>query len=269
MSYGIIRVQKFKASAVKGIQIHNRREKESRTNPDIDKDRSQDNLALVDCPDFKQAIQQRLDTLSSSKAVRKDAVVMAQVLVTSGPEYFENMPKEKQRAFFEQSLDFIAARYGRENILSAVVHLDERTPHMHVDLTPIRDGRLTAKTIFTQQEFSSLHTDFHRAVGASWGLLRGETKEAKQYHLDTASYKYKAKLDAMKEELELTRAELTNVKAELAQFQGVRDGTAKALSQAQAWSIEKAQQEVAAKKVLERESQTIDHGHGRSIRMGR
>ena len=185
MSYAIVRVQKFKATAVKAIQFHNLREKDSRTNPDIDKSRTKENYVLVECPDFRKAIAERLETLQTSRAVRKDAVVMAQVLVTSGPEFFQDMPRDKQQKFFQNSLDFLADRYGKENILSAVVHMDERTPHMHVDLTPIRDGRLTAKTIFTRGELGQLQTDFAREVGQAWGLQRGESREEKRRHLST------------------------------------------------------------------------------------
>lgn len=202
MSYGIIRVQKFKATAVKAIQFHNRREKKSRTNPDIDEARTQKNVALVDCPDYRAAIADRLSTLKTTRAVRKDAVVMAQILVTSGPEFFEGMTPGKQREFFQQSLEFIADRYGQENILSAVIHMDEKTPHMHVDLTPIRDGRLTAKTIFTRAEFSKLHTDFAREVGQKWCLKRGESREEKQRHLSSEEYKLKARREALEEERE-------------------------------------------------------------------
>lgn len=204
MSYAIVRVQKFKATAVKAIQFHNHREKDSRTNPDIDKSRTKENYALVECPDFRKAIAERLETLQTSRAVRKDAVVMAQVLVTSGPEFFQNMPRDKQQKFFQNSLDFLADRYGKENILSAVVHMDERTPHMHVDLTPIRDGRLTAKTIFTRGELSQLQTDFAREVGHAWGLQRGESREEKRRHLSTEEYK----IHARREELERQAREL-------------------------------------------------------------
>ena len=114
------------------------------------------------------------------------------------------MPQEKQQAFFRQSLDFIANRYGKENILSAVIHMDEKTPHMHVDLTPIRDGRLTAKAIFTRAELGNLQTDFARDVGQQYGLKRGESREEKQRHLSTAEYKLKARRD----ELEKNAADL-------------------------------------------------------------
>lgn len=198
MSYGIIRIQKFKAQAVRGIEIHDSREKPSRTNPDIDRTRSDLNYDLVECEDFKEGIQERLKTLESKKAVRKDAVVMVQCLVTSDHDFFKDMPAARQREFFEQSLAFIADRYGKENILSATVHMDEKTPHMHVNFTPIRGHRLTAKTIFDRNELRGLQTDFHASVGQGWGLNRGESREEKRKHLDTAEYK----LDCRKKELE-------------------------------------------------------------------
>jgi hypothetical protein len=176
----------------------------SRTNPDIDKARTKDNYALVECSDYKQAIQERLKKLNTTKAIRKDAVVMTQVLVTSGPEFFQGMPKDKQQEFFRQSLDFISNRYGKENILSAVVHLDERTPHMHVDLTPIKNCHLTAKTIFNRFELSQLQTDFYSIVGKEWNLQRGESREEKRKHLSTEEFKLKAKKDELiKQAIEL------------------------------------------------------------------
>ena len=218
MSYGIIRVQKFKASAVSAIQFHNLREKESRTNPDIDKTRSGENIALTRCSDFRRAVRERLETLKSSRAVRKDAVVMVEVLVTSGPEFFQNMPKDKQREYFRQSLNFIADRYGKENILSAVVHMDERTPHMHVDLTPIRDGRLSAKAIFTRSELGQLQTDFHTAVGKKWNLQRGESREEKRHHLSTEEYKLRAR----REDLEKAALELRPERLKVIQPEDVK-----------------------------------------------
>lgn len=193
MSYAIVRIQKFKTEAVKGIQIHNRREKESRTNPDIDKNRTSQNYSLVECCDFKKAIEKRLATLNTGKAVRKDAVVMVQVLVTSGPEFFENKSRQEQEDFFKLSLEFIQKRYGKNNIISAVVHMDEHTPHMHIDLTPIKNERLTAKTIFNREELKNLQSDFAFEVGLDFGLQRGEIKEEKRKHLKTEEFKIKAK----------------------------------------------------------------------------
>lgn len=204
MSYGIVRIQKFKAEAVKGIQIHDHRERQSRTNPDIDKERTPQNYSLVESENWNEAIKARIETLESTKAVRKDAVVMVQVLVTSDHEYFKNLTPEKEKAFFQESLKFIQERYGKENVFSAVVHKDEKTPHMHVNLTPIRDRRLTAKEVFNRQNVTSLHTDFFEAVGKKWGLERGQSREEKRKHLDTEEFKQHTR----REQLQARMAEM-------------------------------------------------------------
>lgn len=202
MSFGIVRVQKFKAADVKGIQIHDHRERPSRTNPDIDKERTPQNYSLVQSENWNEAIKARTETLESTKAVRKDAVVMVQILVTSDHEFFKGLTPEKEKAFFEQSLKFIQDRYGKENVFSAVVHKDERTPHMHVNLTPIRNRRLTAKEIFNRKDVTSLHTDFHASVGKEWGLKRGESREEKRKHLDTEAFKLQTKKEQLLERME-------------------------------------------------------------------
>lgn len=248
MSYGIIRVQKFKAYDVRGIQSHDRRERESKTNPDIDKERSSLNYALVESENFKADIQERLATLKSKKAVRKDAVVMCQFLVTSDHEFFQGLTSEQQKTFFQDALNYISERYGKENVLAATVHMDEKTPHMHVNITPIRDGRLTAKEIFNRTELIELQNTFHQEVGLKWGLERGQSREEKRKHQDVAEFKR----STAEAELEKVKAELEKAKMELKAFQGIPERTAQMLAQAQAWSIEKARQ---AKKKMELERQ--------------
>lgn len=156
MSYGIVRVQKFSSGSVKGIEIHDRREKEgvSHTNKDIDWSKTDQNYDLHPAQNssFQKAVKNRISQLRLPKAVRKDAVVMAQVLVTSDYEFFEWMPPQEIQKFFSDSYDFLAKRYGTENIISATVHLDERTPHMHFNFVPVTtDGRLSAKDILTRK----------------------------------------------------------------------------------------------------------------------
>ncbi len=190
MSYAIIRIQKFKRGAVKGIELHDQRAKDvSHTNPDIDRSKSSQNYTLTGShADYLREVDERLGKLSG-KAVRKDAVVMCQALITSDAAFFQTLSQEQQRDFFSRSLDFLRRRYGEENILSATIHMDERTPHMHVNFTPIRDGKLSAFNIFTRQELSKLQTDFSTQVGQRFGLQRGESRAIKRKHLDVADYK--------------------------------------------------------------------------------
>ena len=161
----------------------------SHTNPDIDRTKSSQNYTLTGShADYLREVDERLGKLSG-KAVRKDAVVMCQALITSDAAFFQTLSQEQQRDFFSRSLDFLRRRYGEENILSATIHMDERTPHMHVNFTPIRDGKLSAFGIFTRQELSKLQTDFSTQVGQRFGLQRGESRAIKRKHLDVADYK--------------------------------------------------------------------------------
>lgn len=71
-----------------------------------------------------------------------------------------------------------------------VVHVDETTPHLHLNLIPIAGGRLCAKKLFDRKALTALQTDLYREVGAKWSLQRGkEGSQAK--HLDTAEFKAK------------------------------------------------------------------------------
>ena len=77
--------------------------------------------------------------------------------------------------------DVLAGRFGEENILSFIVHLDERTPHIHADIIPVQDGMISFNKVFaggSKYEFSkrslALH-DLFAAVNRRWGLERGDS----------------------------------------------------------------------------------------------
>ena len=122
--------------------------------------------------------------------VRKDAVLMCSFVVGSDGAFFKNLSLQEQEKFFAECTRFFAERYGEGNIISAVVHVDETTPHLHLNLIPIAGDRLCAKKLFDRKALTALQTDLHREVGAKWNLQRGkEGSHAK--HLDTAEYKAK------------------------------------------------------------------------------
>ena len=112
MSYLVLHMDKFKKEAVRGIQSHNERERESHSNPDIDYERSGHNYDLHEpaADNYAQAIQNRIDDLLLVKAVRKDAVCMCGLIVSSDSAFFEKLSP----AFFrgEQILSYRVC--GRE-----------------------------------------------------------------------------------------------------------------------------------------------------------
>lgn len=238
MSYGIMRVQKFKAAGCKGIEIHDLREKElvSHTNPDIDWERSKENYSLHQARSveqtFYQAVKERIEELDLPRAVRKDAVVMSQALFTSDHGFFENLSNEEQRRYFEKCYEWAKAQFGEKNVISATVHLDEYTPHMHVNFVPItEDGRLSAKEVLTPARIREMHDLFHEQVGKDFGLDRGERWEPgkkKKTHLHTEEYKLaKAEERAAKEraakavrETQKKEQHLEAVKSEIKRLEG-------------------------------------------------
>ena len=115
---------------------------------------------------------------------------MASFVIGSDGEFFKGLTQTEQERFFYECTRYFAEKYGEENIISAVVHNDETTPHLHLNLMPIRNGRLCCKDLFNRTELTKLQTEFHEAVGKRWGLERGREGSPKK-HLSTAEYKAK------------------------------------------------------------------------------
>ena len=124
MSYLVLHMDKFKRESLRGIQSHNRRERRSRSNPDIRHEKSGENYDLhqPEVRDYAHAVQARIEALNLPKAVRKDAVVLCGLIVTSDLPFFARLPPEEQRRFFKESRDFLARFVGQENVISAMVH---------------------------------------------------------------------------------------------------------------------------------------------------
>ena len=180
MAFLVCHMQKHGAGAVQSIQLHNDRSRESKSNPDIDYSKSQQNYDLVKCDTtYKQAIKANISELDLKKTVRKDAVLACSFVITSSQDFFKGKSPEEQKAFFADTVQFFQERYGEKNVFSATVHMDEATPHMHLLITPIRDNKLSAKAIFDKRDFSlrSLQTDLHAFVGVL-GVLKGESRTA-------------------------------------------------------------------------------------------
>jgi len=148
MAYAIMRINKCKPSAVGGLQKHHEREKEKyKSNPDIDQTRSRYNFHIKAPPvSYRAFIKERIQEVGCK--VRKDSVVMQDSFCTASPEFFKDKPLIEISRFFRAAYDFYAETFGEDNIISAVVHLDEKTPHMHICFVPItKDGRLSSKAI--------------------------------------------------------------------------------------------------------------------------
>ncbi|MED0988284.1 MobV family relaxase, partial [Bacillus paramycoides] len=190
----VCHMQKFKMTDVKGLQIHNQREKESHSNSDIIQERTEQNYDLIhdkEKVDYKKLIQNRIDNgVVSNRAIRKDAVVCCSFMISASPDYMNSLSQVEQRRFFEESLRFLKGRYGEENFVYASVHVDEKTPHMHVGMVPVNEKqKLSAYSFFkNKSEFHDLQDKIYEHVKEKgFDIERGVSSDRK--HLSTQRFK--------------------------------------------------------------------------------
>lgn len=230
-----VHMAKFQRAAVGGIGNHNER-KGKLTNELIDEERSEDNYELMPYgPSLIKAIDEKITTYrTSEKAVRKDAVVLCNFVISSDRDFFNRITPEEQEDYFKDSLDFFKNRYP-DRVVSATVHLDETTPHMHLGVVPITaDGRLSAKDLFNRNELRAIQTEYHLEVGQKYGLERGR-EGSKAKHLDEITYRLvktqEAVLEAEKD-LEAINSTLTPKKALISDLRTFEEDITKPVTKA-------------------------------------
>ena len=192
ISFLVCHMEKYHKTDIAPVEQENERDETYQAdNPQIDFTRTRNNYNIIKRQrSYTQFINDKIEALDLPTKVRKDAVLMCSFVVGSDRQFSGSLSEEEQRQFFVDCTCFFAERYGEGNIISAVVHMDETTPHLHLNLIPIAGGRLCAKKLFDRKALTELQTDLYREVGAKWNLQRGrEGSQAK--HLSTAEFKAK------------------------------------------------------------------------------
>jgi len=147
--------------------------------------------------DFQKELDDKLATCGK---FRKDAVKIVNLVFSASPDFFKNGVKAKEWETITQK--FAEETFGKENILYSVVHYDEKTPHFHISVIPIKDGKLNASHWFDgRAKLKAFHDNYHKAV-KHLGLKRGEERKKPTYvSLEdyykkvNASAEYEEKLD--------------------------------------------------------------------------
>lgn len=140
MSYAIIRNQKLTRNEAKGSYVHNERRTRGHKNKDIDSEKTHLNYYLK-----KKELSyiKEFDRLKKENDlqghIRSNSIIMCEMLFTSDKEFFDKIGEKESKKYFEESYNFICSykNLGERNIISAVVHLDEGTPHMHLIYIPV------------------------------------------------------------------------------------------------------------------------------------
>ena len=177
--------EKHKAcdASVNGLQRHNERTEGSgkHSNKRIDDARTADNVILKrsDGTYYEQVsaiIDRNRD--GGLKGVRKDAVRMCEATVQLSGQVLDRSDAEQERVL-RQSYDWLKETFGADNIVSATIHKDETNMHLHVDFVPIKDGKLTAKTILSKGMLHRYQTDFLKHLQQSeptLNFIRGSSE---------------------------------------------------------------------------------------------
>src|SRR5699024_5388843 len=113
---------------------------------------------------------------------------------TSDRDFFEQLDPGEQKRFFEESYKLFSERYGKQNIAYATVHNDEQTPHMHLGIVPMRDGKLQGKNMFNHQELLWLQDKFPEHITKkSIELKRGELGLDRKHIENTKKQRFELK----------------------------------------------------------------------------
>lgn len=205
MSYMVARMQKMKVGNLGGAFRHNERIYENHSNKDIDSKKSNLNYELTD-RNRKMSYESQIkdyvnENKISNRAIRKDAVLCDEWIITSDKKFFENLSPEETREFFETAKDYFAQNYGEQNIAYASVHLDESTPHMHMGVVPMRDGKLSSKAMFDRAELLKIQDELPKHMKEhGFDLERGSlNSDAK--HLSVAEFKQEIAFKEVESEL--------------------------------------------------------------------
>ncbi len=140
MSYAIVRNEKLTRNEAKGRYIHNERKTRGHTNKDIDPTRTYLNYYLKN---NELSYIKEFDKLKEANKlqgyIKSNSIIMCEMIFTSDKEFFERIGEEETKRYFEESYKFVCnyKNLGEENIISAVVHKDEGTPHMHLLFMPV------------------------------------------------------------------------------------------------------------------------------------
>ena len=228
--YAIMRFAKYKGPEITNIEAHNERRKERyASNPDIDLSRSKHNFHLIEPPQRYRAEAERQISAAGCRT-RKDSVRVVEVLFTATPEFFKGKKLPEIRQFFEETLRFFEQYQSKETIISAVVHMDEKTAHMHLSFVPLTpDGRLSAKEIVGNKKKLTWWQDkfWEHMVKKYPALERGESvSQTGRDHIPPRIFKEMTHLTQQRQKLDelLTGIGPFNSKKRAAEISELLDG---------------------------------------------
>lgn len=245
MGFAVVHLEKAKGSD-SGMSAHIERTIKPKN---ADEERTHLNQELIEFPDGianrTEAIQYRLETAGLQRKIGKNQVRAVRILLTGSPDDMKRIEQSGQLDnWCQDNLDWLKKTYGEENVVSAVLHLDETTPHIHATMIPIvttervrkrrEEGkkryrtkntntpRLSADDVMSRAKLKE-YQNTYAEIMAQYGLKRGiDGSEAK--HISTSQYyrnllnqseSIQGNISALLEEQKEAQSELSRVKSDI------------------------------------------------------
>ena len=226
MSFAIIRNTKYKRENLKGIYRHNERRNKNYSNDNIDKERTYLNYSLKS-PKYRydKEFDMMREKYNLKGQIKTVSNIACEYIITSDKQFFEEIVEEETNRYFETAYNFVAEykNLGEQYIMSAKVHMDEETPHMHLIFLPVvhtqdKKGnnidKLACSEFWKEKDsYRRLQDAFYQYMTShSFELERGLPKEeTEREHIDIKEYKEITKFDKTKEKLQNMKLELPDV----------------------------------------------------------
>ena len=192
MSYAIIRNINYKMGQLSYAYRHNERKNTNYSNKDIQHNNSIKNYSLKNVyTSYQKAFRNIKEKYKLKGQIKVVSNVMCELLITSDKEFFESIGEEETRRYFEYAYKFVAnyQNLGEEFIVSAKVHMDESTPHMHLVYIPVvhkldkKSGKQISKIACSEywkgkDSYGKLQDNFYEYITkCGFDLERGRTKD--------------------------------------------------------------------------------------------
>lgn len=204
MSYAIIRNEKYTKDEMIGLTPHNERFKKKYANKNIDLSKTSQNYHIKlprensYLKEYKRLIKE--NNLTQGQ-LHKNSIYVCEVILTSDKIFFDEIGKKETKRYFQECFKFMAEYkgLGKENILTAVVHLDEETPHMHLVYIPVvnskdKQGNTIRKISASEfwkgkDSYKKLQNQFYKYITEKGFNLERGKENTNREHLSTDDMK--------------------------------------------------------------------------------
>ena len=229
MSYAIIRNEKYTLNQLNVIYRHNERKNTNYSNKDIIRENGKNNYSLKQCPTtYEKVFRDIKRKYNLQGKIKNISNIACEYIITASPDFFENLSQQEIKRYFETAYRFVCGfkNLGEQYIISAKVHLDESTPHLHLVYLPVvhtidkKSGKNIEKLCCTdfwkgKNSYKYLQDNFYDYITKSgFDLERGDTKDNKHIKIEdlkkVTNYemqKYEKEMINLEQELDIENPE--------------------------------------------------------------